>query len=352
MKDVSWQQYYRDQNKVEVLIKYTFKLPVLVSDFNIDEHPLFVRQTNDEIHVNYHRLITRSLLDDLIELWMIRSQQKEVPEVLSNKSPGLYIVGFIAETMSRINEEILNRKYLEGHVLLRTISQFDIYNVFIVDKDVKYVGITWPAIIPSFTEITKVSKGFDVIFIRDLIDAVTEYFYFNFDECIKKVITSLENYFIYYHLESVSSDGLLRRVFCRRKTKFRRLIQKNISESFYGIKERDLKILRDNMLYVYQIRNRVTHDKLRLKPYNRSLCKKAIKTLLYIYQSKFIREDNKNEYIMSVYRQFGLISDMIIGRNLDRYLEVENQESIVGRNEDDFNKWAFSNLKITKQEKI
>jgi hypothetical protein len=106
------------------------------------------------------------------------------------------------------------------------------------------------------------------------------------------------------------------------------------------------------MLYVYQIRNRVTHDKLRLKPYNRSLCKKAIKTLLYIYQSKFIREDNKNEYIMSVYRQFGLISDMIIGRNLDRYLEVENQESIVGRNEDDFNKWAFSNLKITKQEKI
>jgi hypothetical protein len=347
----TWHEYYRDQNKVEVLIKYTFKLPALVKNFNIDHPPIHVRQTDGEIHVNYHKVITQSLLEDLIAFWTLSTTNKIVPQELLQKNPGQYIVGFIAETLPKINEEILIRKYREGHVLLRTISQFDIYNVFIVDKKAKYVGITWPLLIPNFTEIKKVPEGFDIVFLRDFIDAMTEYFYFNLDECVKKVVTSLENYFTYYKLKPADSTNVIFKIFYKKKSKFKKLINEYVTEPFYGIKERDLKILRENILYIYNLRNLIVHDKFRLKPENFIIAKKAIKTLLYVYQSKFVHDDKKHDYILALYHEFGLIAEMMIGHNLDNYAKAEQKKSSPAHNEDEFNEWIFSNLKIKKYEK-
>ena len=85
MEDKTWHEYYRDQRKIEILIKYTFKIPALVKNFNIDDHPLHVRQTDGEIHVNYHKFVTQTLLEDLINFWNLSTSNQPVPEILLQK---------------------------------------------------------------------------------------------------------------------------------------------------------------------------------------------------------------------------------------------------------------------------
>ncbi|MFH1890967.1 MAG: hypothetical protein ABIJ91_05410 [Candidatus Kuenenbacteria bacterium] len=349
----TWHEYYRDKNKKEVLIKYSVKLPSKVDNFNIDDRPLHIRQDGGEIHINYHKLITQTLLDDLKEFFNCFKNNKSIPDDLIKKNPSQYIVGFIGETLPRINQEILDRKYKEGHVILKTISQFDIYNVFIVDDSGNYHAILWPNPIPGFPEVKKFQKNLDVVFVRDFIDAMTEYFYFNLDECVRKVITSLENYFIYYNLKPISKINFWTKLFKRKRAKFQRLVNDYITESHYPFKERDLKILRENILFVYKIRNLIVHDKLRLKLDNLMFCKKAIGTLLYIYQSKFTYNDGRKDYVFAFDMQFKMIADMIIGLNLDNFEKAENskRKPQIISNDDELNKSMFASLKITKKQK-
>lgn len=350
----TWHEYYKDQNKKEILIKYSIKLPSKVDNFNIDDHPLHIRQNDGEINVNYHKKITETLLNDIKIIFECFENNKEIPEELLKKNPSQYIVGYIGETLPKINKEILKRRYTEGHLILRTVSQFDIYNVFILDETKKYYPIIWPKPIPGFPEITKAPKGLDVIFVKDLIDAITEFFYFNLDECIRKIITSLENYFIFYNLQPKTTDDFLLKFLNHKKFKFTKLINEYIKESYYPSKERDLKILRDNILFIYKIRNLIVHDKLRISLDEQMFCKKAILTLLYIYQSNFINNDGKKEYIFAFHMQFTMIADMLIGLNLDHFEKADKNDSSskIIKNHDDLNKYMFGNLKITKKEKI
>ena len=93
-------------------------------------------------------------------------------------------------------------------------------------------------------------------------------------------------------------------------------------------------------------------------------CKKAIYTLLYIYQSKAVREDNKIEYVMALYRQFGMVSNMVIGLNLDDFAAAEQAGDGVAamflstpippsifKDSDKLNVFIFAALKFTKYEK-
>ena len=170
-----------------------------------------------------------------------------------------------------------------------------------------------------------------------------------------QVVTSLENYYIYYNLKVPINSNFWSKLFGLRKNKFKKLVNEYITEKFYGFTDRDLKILRDNILFVYGIRNLIVHDKLRLKLDNLMFCKKAIGTLLYIYQSKFVYEDGKKDYIFAFDMQFKMIADMIIGLNLDHFEKAEKstrQPEII-RNSDELNRSMFASLKITdKQKKI
>ena len=94
---------------------------------------------------------------------------------------------------------------------------------------------------------------------------------------------------------------------------------------------------------------------MRLKLDNLMFCKKAIGTLLYIYQSKFIYKDGKKDYIFAFDMQFKMIADMIIGLNLDHFEKAEKstREPEIIRNGDELNRSMFASLKITdKQKKV
>jgi len=130
----------------------------------------------------------------------------------------------------------------------------------------------------------------------------------------------LENYFIHYKLSAPSKGEsfLIKLVSCFNKegrTRFAKQVRKYITEAYYPLKERDSKILRDNILFVYKIRNLIVHNKLRLSTDNLMFCKKAIGTLLYIYQSQFTYKDgNKKDYIFRAFdMQFKIITDMVLG---------------------------------------
>ena len=131
------------------------------------------------------------------------------------------------------------------------------------------------------------------------------------------------------------------------------MVNDYITESYYPFKERDLEILRENILFIYKIRNLIVHDKLRLKLDNLMFCKKAIGTLLYIYQSKFTYNDGQKDYVFAFDMQFKMIADMIIGLNLDNFEKAENskRKPQTISNDDELNKSMFSSLKITKEQK-
>lgn len=320
----TWHEYYRDKNIIEVLIKYSIKIPSVVKDFNIDDHPFHTRQNGNEIHINYHKDITQTLFDDIKQFFDLHNEGKEVSEELLLKNPSRYIVGFIGETIGRVNNEILIRKYQEGHLILRSISQFDVYNVFIVDKKGNYYPILWPSPIPSFPPAQQNAEVIQVIFIQDLIEAMTEYFHFNINGCIRKVITSLENYFNYYKLKP-KRPNIITSLFHNSMGRFYHLVTNNIIEKYYDYTDRDLKILRENIAYVYKIRNLIVHDKLRPNVDNLHFCYKAIMTLLYIYQSNQTKQDGKYDYIFSQHMHFKTIVNMVTGLNLDRLAKAEEK---------------------------
>lgn len=344
------QEYIDDKDRVEVLIKYTVVLPSRFSNFNIDDHPLHVVQKDNKIYVNFNKIISKKLLEDVREHFRTFKEEGSISEELTAKNPSQFIIGYIKETLPRINKEILDRKYSEGHIITRTISQFDISEVFVVDDSGRMHAIIWPLPVPGFPP-SNDDGNYNATYIKDLIDAMTEYFYYNPDECIRKIITSLENYFIHYNLKSNKKRFSLN-IF-KKDIKFKRLINKYIVKEYYAYKERDLIILRKNILYIYYIRNLIVHDKLRLNLENLMFCKKAIGTLFYIYQSSFISDDGKWNYIFSFDMQFKLIVDGILGVNLDKIKKMENSKYSPPAidNKDDLDKFMFNNLKITNRDK-
>lgn len=337
----SWHDYYRDQNKIKVLIRYSFKVPSRIKDFRIDDRPLHAKQTGSEIQVAYEKEISQALLLDIQKHFADFQYKRKIDGEITKRNPSQYIVGYIKETLPRINIEIAKKRYSEGHLVLRNVSIFDAEHVFVIDKK-NVSAILWPLPLPNLEDIP---DEIGVVFVRDLIDAMTEYFYFNLDECVRKVITSLENYFKFYKLEPTTTPTT-------DKSKFRRLVGDYIVENLYPYKERDMEVIRKNILFVYVLRNKIVHDKLRLNPENTMICKKAIGTLLYIYQSNYTTNDGKRRHIFSLDMHFKMVADMV-APNLDRFEKAEKStgEVEVIHNDDEMNESMFRSLEIKDCEK-
>ncbi|MFZ2189878.1 MAG: hypothetical protein WA057_01130 [Candidatus Magasanikiibacteriota bacterium] len=321
----SWfDDYILNTNKVEVLIKYTVVLPVLVDNFNLDEHPLHTRQKGREIYVSFHKKISQRLFEDIRDMSK-GFEKNSVPDILLKRNPSQYIVAYIKETLPKINEEITKRRYSEGHLILKTISLFDVSEVFLISSvEKEYYAILWPLPLPKFSFPIEYTKTPDVTYIRDFINAMTNFFYYELDDCIRQIITSLENYLKYYKLESFKNDIKYPQYIG--KSKFKKSVYCHIQKKYYdNTKEEDLEVLRENVSLIYDKRCEIVHDELRLKFDNHFFCRKAIITLLKIYQSNLIKNDNKFDYIFSFYSQFEAILNLFTGLNLDELEKASNK---------------------------
>lgn len=347
------QEYVEDTDNVLVQIRFKFNSPVVYSGIDTSENELHIQQKNNGVILcTLEKTISKKLLDAV-----------KPPPVPSSSSvnkflrDSQFILGYVRVYLPTINKKISELKYLEGHILAKTISLLDIYGVevYLLDPDPKLVaGILWPMPISGYPP-SSFSIESQVTFVRDLIDAMTSFFQYNLDDCIRKLITSLENCILFYDLkEDKNSSNLwenLKKYFSPSR-RFGRILNRYVTEDSYPYIERDLKILRQNILFVYHLRNLIVHDKLRIDPSQTVVCDKAIHTLLYIYQGLFITTSQRT-LIFSLYGQFKVLVSSFGGYNLEQieYLNTKTKRRKLITNKNEMDEAIFSSLKFTHSEK-
>lgn len=347
------QEYLEDEEKIPVYIKFKFNSAVVFKSINLDQDELHLKQLSSGVILcTLEKIISKKLFEEISGPIDFKDQ-KRVAEYMRTST---FVIGYIRAYISSINKRILDQKYLEGHILARTISIVDIYEVAVLTREKEPKGgmVQWPIPVTRFPPSSLAPKE-DAVFIRDLVDAMTAYFQYDLDNCVKKIITSLENCILHYklipHKPTLASKI---KWFFYRRTKFRRTVEHYVQEKNYAYKERDLKILRDNILFIYHLRNLVVHDKLRIDPSQTTVCKQGIGTLLYIYQGSFLSNEHRT-YIFSFYSQFMNLYTQYSGESLE-HTQHMNNNSKAGRDrlinsKDDMDKFMFEGLTISKSEK-
>ncbi len=307
-------EYVNCVEKIETVIKFSFYTAATFRSINFDNGTLkIIPLVGGMIGCTLKKVIPKNLFDDL---------KNSSPEIIRKNIPNV-ILGYIHKTLPIINDEILKRRYIEGHIMARMVSIFDIAHISVSSSIDPKNGafINWPLGLAGFPQSSELAKNNDFLYIRDLIDAMACYFEYNFDECIRKIITSLENYFDEYGLNA--PRGLMRKIFKVPGWKMFDLVHKYINKPFYLINEEYLKIIRENILYIYKLRVQIVHKKLRISPQNDILCKKALITLCIIYESAFCGE--VSHYIFNLQEQFRAFSD-------DFIMDIETYQKVYSSN--------------------
>jgi len=233
--------------------------------------------------------------------------KKEIPHSLvedlksARHNSMAFLVGYFNNAFKMINEIILERKYRLGQILNRPLVIQDIKYVSITNlHNKKYFNVPWPLSFPNFPYRSDV-KNLGFVHIRDLLDAMNSYVNYDFNEVIRKAITSLENAFVHYKVEKIA-----------RKTK--KQTKTFMDQARFVVVEPELI---NNLEIMYKTRNKIVHDKLRLNHINNLTCYKSILTLLYIYQDILSESNEVADYILMLELQFKIIY------NFYRRLRVE-----------------------------
>lgn len=94
-----------------------------------------------------------------------------------------------------------------------------------------------------------------------MVDAGNSYFENNYDDCIRKIITSVENTFDKCRVKK-NGEG------------FPDTLNRVLARNFIGT-----EAVRKNIAFIYRIRNKIVHDKLRIKYDQGWFCDRAMRTL-------------------------------------------------------------------------
>ena len=267
-------EYIQDEEKVPVYIKYKFRAPVKYDRIDFDGGNLHVRQLkNGEILCTLEKEISKILFDRICKFF-------DEPENVGKTNN--FVLGYIHATLSKINDVILEEKDERGLFLVKPISIFDIYEIGIISQTDREIGgmAIWPA--PFNLSL----KDFDnSIHNTDFVDAITSYLTFSHDDCIRKIITLLENFF---EISNDEKNGIFSKILQKiqgRQYGFNKLLKQHISGVDYGIEEKNLKILEKNLSYIYNLRCKIVHDRVRLSSKQRIICLKGLISAGYILQS-------------------------------------------------------------------
>lgn len=252
------QEFIQDKEHVSVIITCIFHLSALIKPISFIYKDCKV--TTDQKGCDFILLIERSISKRLFY------------SVSKNRTSERFIVGYINDILPVMNEHLINQKYLCGHLLIRTFSPLDIHKIIIVNKKNKdSKRLSFPFSVTNFPRSEEFAEGSNFKFIRDLIESTTYYYYYNLDDCVRKIISSIENFFLLRNIKGKS---------------FKEKLLKSLRKENHSISwEPYLKMFFSNIMYVYKIRNSIVHDKYRMDFNDIWLCKKGIGTLFYIYQT-------------------------------------------------------------------
>jgi len=327
----SGEEYFEDTEEVDVIISCYFQSVAVIDEISLSfsKGQITLRQTGNHLNLRINRKISKNLFNSL------------------NKTPKstTYLIGYVDEVIPFINTALLQQKYLSGHILLTTYSDLDLFGITVtkLDDDTT-VALVWPKPIPPFPLVKKLPDGGDEVFIRDYIDAMTCYFDNNFDECIRKLITSLENFFIYAKIKGDFSShpnfvcryfesfvqkihdkyGLMN-VEIKRGT-FNSKLHDCLNERNYPQWRKHTPIVEENIRFLYKVRNSIVHKKYRLSEEDKWICGNGIVTLSYFFQNSFV-DKSVSRYISALNMQFNMLSPTYQGMSLDKLRELKTRSS-------------------------
>ncbi len=265
-----------------------------------------------------------------------------------------HIIGYLRSYMPVINRKILDQRYLSGHLLNRTISILDLHQVTVAVKGLSVI-IRWPFSILPFPPNLNPSSEVGVIYIRDFIDACNSFFRNDYDDCIRRLITSAENFFVamkWVGRQETCRDiawRVVRRRIRPNPKSFRRILAHNLPRG--RVSE---EVVHDNMEFIYTVRNRIVHDGFRMSTSCALFCSKSIGTLSYLL-SWYCHNEKISKYVHHLHIQF-----MMHSRKLGDYHDLDEIKRNRRRNAtskkpidsaEEFNHAMFSALRFTPRDK-
>ena len=247
------QQYVEDQNRIDCTISVGFVYPGMIEPGVLwyRKSQISIRQKPPVLIVSIKRKIAACLWDDIrLFGW-----------------GGQFIVGYVNTLMPVVNRRLLDNRYLSGQPLSRTYSLLDAIWLVVTHQDVD-VPLNWPVAVSPFPRSAQLAPGRDEPYLRDFVDAIHAYFWSDFDDCIRRLVTSVETFFAYRKWKA-----------SRAPSTFRRILDHNVeTKSLSG------EVVVENLKYIYKIRNRIVHGGFRMSPASGLFCDKAIATVRYLIQ--------------------------------------------------------------------
>ncbi|WP_017756799.1 hypothetical protein [Calidifontibacillus oryziterrae] len=234
------------------------------------------------------------------------------------------IRAIVNQVIPFVNEILLKIKYSDAHPLIDTISLLDFYYLFVEDQSIK-TGKEFdrPFAIEGFPPLAGVDYN-DEIFIRDYIDAMTSYFKYNLDDCIRRGITSLENYFEYLGIEG-KKEGLVFKSGSRPTFMSKLEEHLRVKENFV-MPPQVINIAFKTIWLIYKIRNAIVHDKYRLQTNERWMCNRLIYALYNIYNPRIGAKGLGSMYIVRLGIQFQTIDSLISWNEFNHNYTLEFSE--------------------------
>jgi hypothetical protein len=157
---------------------------------------------------------------------------------------------------------------------LRTFTIFDAFEIKLLHKKSKRgLIISGPFGMSNIpVDSWKPVSGDDHLYFRDFIDAIGSYFYANYEDCVRRLITSVENFVKYHDLKRLKKDS---------KSKFIDIINQNVN-IFCDLHEH---FIAKDIIDIYLLRNEIVHDGKKLDPTtDKQKIKWGIHSILMLYK--------------------------------------------------------------------
>lgn len=338
------QEYLEDQLHDLMRVELCFYTPAVLDpfEFYVQKKKVVGSQNSGVLKVTFDVDFPRKLIDDLA--WGRGNSQA-------------YVLGYISRYLPRINEEMLRQRYSSGHFLLRTFSPLDVFKITITNLKPEWadevINVPWPPTFAKFPPAQMMQGTQMETYLKDFVDAGNDYLRGDYDNCIRRVITSAENAFRFYRLDKTTPSGW-RLLFISlpffKETSFNTIARSISSPNHLGS-----QVVSENLLFLYKLRNRIVHNKFRIRFENGWVARRAFATLNYLYQ--FLDRGGKvAAYVSFMEGQMMMLDMELRGTTMER-LRVMHKESKKEHTPEQFisndkqmNEWMYGNLRIKKQE--
>ncbi len=285
------QEYFGDHARADCTIAFMLLYPGHVEQVKFWFHRtnVSVTQSGNKLVVNAYRKISVRLWNDLRLLGV----------------GGNFIIGYIKSLLPQINRRLLDNRYERGYLLSRTFAIFEVTNVSIT-VDNKRIWLNWPQSTLPFPPTMRLSGQISALFLRDYIDSIDAFFRNEYDDCVRRVITSTEN-FIEAKKWKVKPTlwsnmvNFIRKVLCLRRRSsrsFRRILNENLDSSLISD-----RVMNENLQYVYTIRNKIVHNGYRMEITSGLFCDKSICSMYYLI-SRHSGDPQLSRDVRALHKQF------------------------------------------------